>query len=155
LCCQHNLRNLAGAAETYPEAHWPIQITQALQELIHAANTARARGLPALPDGIAAPLIHAFKHGVLVGLSQIARVPGRKQQPGPRPCSNACATGRTMCCASPLTCGFRRHRTRPNATCAQPEPSRKYRVGSAPSRSPVWLVLDLDGMPGGQDDWCG
>jgi hypothetical protein len=85
LCCQHTLRNLAGAAETYPEAHWPIQITQALQELIHAANTARARGLPALPDGIAAPLIHAFKHGVLVGLSQIARVPGRKQQPGPRP----------------------------------------------------------------------
>jgi len=26
-------------------------------------------------------LIHAFKHGVLVGLSQIPRVPGRKQEP--------------------------------------------------------------------------
>ena len=82
LCAQHLLRDLAAAAETHPGAHWPVQITQALQGLIHAANTARAQGLPAIPDGVAAPLIHAFKHGVLLGLSQIPRVPGRKQQPG-------------------------------------------------------------------------
>ena len=82
LCCQHLLRDLAGAAETCPEAHWPIQTSQALQGLIHAANTARARGLPAIPGDIAAPLIHAFRHGVLLGLSQIPRVPGRKQHPG-------------------------------------------------------------------------
>src|SRR6266478_1410051 len=81
LCTQHLLRDLADAAETYPDAHWPVQITQALQGLIHAANAARARGLPAIPGEVAAPLIHAFKHGVLVGLAQIPRVPGRKQKP--------------------------------------------------------------------------
>jgi hypothetical protein len=27
-------------------------------------------------------MIHAFKHGVLVGLSQLPKVPGRKQRPG-------------------------------------------------------------------------
>ena len=82
LCCQHLLRDLAAAAQEYPGAHWPVQITQALQGLIHAANTARARGLPAIPSDIAAPLIHAFRHGVLLGLSQVPRVPGRKQHPG-------------------------------------------------------------------------
>jgi transposase len=82
LCCQHLLRDLEDAAQQYPGAHWPVQITQALQGLIHAANTARAQGLPAVPGDIAAPLTHAFKHGVLLGLSQIPRVPGRKQRPG-------------------------------------------------------------------------
>jgi transposase len=82
LCRQHLLRDLAAAAQEHPGAHWPVQITQALQGLIHAANTARAQGLPALPGDIAAPLIHAFRHGVLLGLSQIPRVPGRKQHRG-------------------------------------------------------------------------
>ena len=82
LCAQHILRDLADAAETYPDAHWPAAITQALQGLIHAANAARAQGLPAIPDDIAAPLVHAFKHGVLVGLSELPRVPGRKQRSG-------------------------------------------------------------------------
>jgi transposase len=59
-----------------------VQITQALHGLIHAANATRAQGLAAIPDQIAAPLIHAFRHGVLLGLSQIPRVPGRKQDPG-------------------------------------------------------------------------
>jgi transposase len=81
LCTQHLLRDLEDAAQQYPGAHWPAAITQALQGLIHAANTARAQGLPAIPGHIAAPLIHAFKHGVLVGLSQVPRVPGRKQEP--------------------------------------------------------------------------
>ena len=81
LCGQHILRDLAGAAETYPDAHWPAQISQALQGLIHAANTARAQGLPAIPGEVAASLIHAFRHGVLVGLSQIPRIPDRKQEP--------------------------------------------------------------------------
>jgi transposase len=78
---QHLLRDLADAAQQYPDAYWPVQAAEALQGLIHAANTARAQGLPALPGEVAAPLIHAFKHGVLVGLSQIPRVPGRKQEP--------------------------------------------------------------------------
>jgi hypothetical protein len=81
LFCQHLLRDLAAAAQEYPGAHWPVQITQALQGLIHAANRARARDLPAIPDEIAAPLIHAFKHGVILGLSQVPKVPGRRQEP--------------------------------------------------------------------------
>ncbi len=81
LCCQHLLRDLEDAAQQYPEAHWPIQAAEALQGLIHAANTARAQGLPAIPGEVAAPLIHAFKHGVLVGLSDVPRAAGRKQRP--------------------------------------------------------------------------
>lgn len=71
LCCAHIGRDLADAAETYPDAHWPVQITQALQGLIHAANTARRQGLAAVPADIAAPLDHAFRHGVILGLSQV------------------------------------------------------------------------------------
>lgn len=82
LCCQHLLRDLEDAAQQYPDAHWPIQITQALQGLIHAANTARAQGLPAIPEDVAAPLARAFKHGVILGLGQVKRVDGRKQRPG-------------------------------------------------------------------------
>src|SRR5262249_29960917 len=67
--------------QTYPDAHWPVQIQQALRDLIHQANLARARGLPAIPDHIAAPLVDAFSHGVRVGLSDVPRVPGRKQLP--------------------------------------------------------------------------
>jgi transposase len=81
LCCQHLIRDLADAAQTYPDAHWPVQIRQALQGLIHAANRARAQALPAIPEDIAAPLIHAFKHGVILGLGQVKRVQGRKQEP--------------------------------------------------------------------------
>jgi hypothetical protein len=80
LCCQHLLRDLAGAAETYPDAHWPVQITQALQGLIHAAGTARAQGLPAIPSGLAAPLVKAFRHGVILGLGQVKKT-GRKGEP--------------------------------------------------------------------------
>jgi transposase len=82
LCCQHLLRDLEDATQTCPDAHWPVQITQALQGLIHAANTARARGLPAVSDAVAAPLIRAFRHGVILGLGQVKRVDGRKQRPG-------------------------------------------------------------------------
>jgi transposase len=81
LCAQHLIRDLADAAGTYPDAHWPVQITQALQGLIHAANTARGQGLPAIPADIAAALARAFRHGVILGLGQVKRVPARKQQP--------------------------------------------------------------------------
>ena len=46
-----------------------------------SVTVTHAQGLPAIPGEVAAPLIHAFRHGVLVGLSQIPRVPGRKQEP--------------------------------------------------------------------------
>ena len=81
LCCQHLIRDCQDAAETYPQAIWPGQIADALRGLIHAASQARDKGLTAVPGGITAPLIHAFRHGVLAGLSDIPRRPGRKQHP--------------------------------------------------------------------------
>jgi transposase len=81
LCCQHLLRDLAAAGQEYPGAHWPVQVTQALQGLIHAASRARCQGMPAVPGEIAGPLIHAFRHGVLAGLSEVPKVPRRKQEP--------------------------------------------------------------------------
>jgi hypothetical protein len=80
LCAQHLLRDLADAAETYPGSHWPVQITQALQGLIHAANDARAAGLAAVPASVAAPLVKAFRHGVILGLGQVKKT-GRKGEP--------------------------------------------------------------------------
>jgi hypothetical protein len=82
LCYQHLLRDLEDAAQNYPDAHWPVQVTQALKGLIHAANTARNQGLLAVPGQAAAPLLHAFRHGVILGLGQVPRRPGRKQDPG-------------------------------------------------------------------------
>ena len=49
--------------------------------VVHALDTARAEGLPAIPGQVAAPLIHVFKHGVLVGLSEVPKVTGPKQRP--------------------------------------------------------------------------
>src|SRR5712691_5815175 len=77
LCTAHLLRDLADAAETYPDAHWPVQIADALRGLIHAANTARDQHLAAVPGGIAGPLVHAFRHGVILGLGQVPRREGR------------------------------------------------------------------------------
>jgi transposase len=82
LCCQHLIRDLEDAAQTYPDAHWPVQIREALQGLIHAANTARGQDLPAIPDEIAAPLTRAFRHAVILGLGQVPRRQARKQNPG-------------------------------------------------------------------------
>ena len=79
LCCQHLLRDLADAAESYPAAIWPGQVTEALQALIHQANLARDQSLAAVPEDIAGPLIHAFRHGVLAGLSELPRRQGRGQ----------------------------------------------------------------------------
>lgn len=81
LCTAHLLRDLADAAETYPDAHWPVQIRQALQGLIHAANQARASGLAAVPADVAAPLIKVFRHGVILGFGHVNHASGRKQEP--------------------------------------------------------------------------
>ena len=81
LCTAHLLRDLADAAERYPASIWPGQIADALRGLIHAANQARDQGLAAVPPQITAPLIHDYRHGVLAGLSEIPRRPGRKQHP--------------------------------------------------------------------------
>ncbi|MDT5039106.1 MAG: transposase [Actinoplanes sp.] len=79
LCVQHLIRDCTDAAETYPDAHWPIQIREALQALIHAANLAREQNLPQIPAHVADLLISAYCHGVRIGLEDVARVPGRKQ----------------------------------------------------------------------------
>ena len=79
LCVAHLIRDCQDAAETYPDTHWPVQVRQALQGLVHAANLARAQKLPAIAAHIAGPLIDAYRHGVRVGLKEVARVPGRKQ----------------------------------------------------------------------------
>ena len=84
LCTQHILRDLEDAAQSYPGAIWPGQAAEALRALIHAANTARAKGLAVVPDDdIAADLV-LFRRAVRVGLSAIPRVPGAntKQKPG-------------------------------------------------------------------------
>jgi transposase len=81
LCCAHLARDLEDAAQTYPDAHWPVQIREALQGLIHAASTARAQGLATVPGDVAGPLIKAFRHGVILGLGQVRRVDARKQLP--------------------------------------------------------------------------
>jgi hypothetical protein len=76
LCCAHLLRDLEDAAQTYPGATWPAQISQALQGLIHAANQARQAGLAAVPAPTATPLITAYRDGITAGLADLAARPG-------------------------------------------------------------------------------
>jgi transposase len=83
LCCQHLLRDLEDAAESYPEAIWPGQIADALRGLIHAANVARDRGMSAVPGETTAEHLKLFRHGVRVGLSQVRRVRGAKSKQPP------------------------------------------------------------------------
>jgi hypothetical protein len=76
---QHLIRDLEDAAECYPTATWPVQIQQALRDLIHAANTTRVGDPQAtcVPAEVAAPALRAFHHGVLVGLKDLSRLPGQ------------------------------------------------------------------------------
>ena len=83
LCCQHLLRDLEDAAQTYPDAIWPGQIADALRALIHAANTARDQGLRAVPAEMTAEHLTLFRRGVAVGLSGIRRAPGAKTKQPP------------------------------------------------------------------------
>jgi transposase len=69
LCTAHLLRDLDDAAQVYPDAVWPVQIADALRELIHEANLAREQGLPAIPADIRDELLRRLRNGMLVGLS--------------------------------------------------------------------------------------
>lgn len=80
LCCAHLLRDLADAAEAYPGTAWPAQVTAALQALIHAANQARHAGLPAVPEAISRPLIHAYRDAITAGLADLAARDGTRRQ---------------------------------------------------------------------------
>jgi transposase len=75
LCCAHLLRDLEDAAQTYPGARWPAQITAALTGLIHAASQARDHGLATVPAPAAAPLITAYRDAVAAGLADLAARP--------------------------------------------------------------------------------
>jgi hypothetical protein len=84
LCCAHLLRDLADAAEQYPDAIWPRQAADALRALIHAANEARGQGLDAAPADATAGDLRLFRSAVLAGLQEVPRVPGaqKRQRPG-------------------------------------------------------------------------
>jgi transposase len=84
LCTQHILRDLEDAAQSYPDAVWPGQAMDALRALIHAANTARDKGLAAVPDGDTAADLVLFRNAVRAALPEVRPVPGAKakQKPG-------------------------------------------------------------------------
>lgn len=48
---------------------WPVQIADALRELIHQANQAREQGLATVPSEVRDALLRRFRNGMLVGLS--------------------------------------------------------------------------------------
>jgi transposase len=81
LCCAHLLRDLEDAAQSHPDAIWPGQAAEALRALIHAANLAREQGLDSVPEDMIAKDLKLFRHGVLVGLSQLRRALGGKTPP--------------------------------------------------------------------------
>jgi hypothetical protein len=84
LCCSHLLRDLDGAAEVYPDAAWPAQISRALRELIHEANLARDDSRVAIDPDVRGALISRFRHGVLAGLSDTRHHgsrPGERKAP--------------------------------------------------------------------------
>jgi transposase len=80
------IRDYQDAAECYPDAIWPVQAQRALRGLIRAWHAARDAGQPEIPPHIRDPLIREFRHAVLAGLCDVARVSGPRhataQQPG-------------------------------------------------------------------------
>jgi transposase len=83
LCCAHLLRDLEDAAQTYPGAAWPAQVTAALRALIHAQNQARAQGLDRVPAQAAAGHLTAFRAAVTAGLDHVQPVPGKRRKQPP------------------------------------------------------------------------
>ncbi|HEY5989731.1 MAG TPA: transposase [Streptosporangiaceae bacterium] len=76
-CLAHLVRDYEDAAESYPQAIWPVQAQRALRGLIRAWHTARGAGQPAIPPAHRRPAA--------------ARVPPRRPRraiqraPHPRP----------------------------------------------------------------------
>jgi transposase len=69
-CTQHILRDLAGAAELYPDAVWPTQIADALRMLIHLANLAREQGHDNIEGAEREEHLTWLRRGVAVGLAE-------------------------------------------------------------------------------------
>jgi transposase len=79
----HLLRDLEDA-EVYPDAAWPPS-KDALRKLIHHANTARDNGHDTIGAHLIERPLKAFRHGVLVGLLEVSRIPGPKSTPSSPP----------------------------------------------------------------------
>jgi transposase len=72
LCLAHVLRDLKTAAELYPEHLWPTQLAAEIRELIHRANTARARGAKALTGDVLDIPLRGLRSAVAMGLRDTA-----------------------------------------------------------------------------------
>ena len=72
LCLAHVLRDLASAAELYPDQTWPVQLADELRELIHRANQARMRGETSLPQRIKDLGVRGLRAAVRIGLARTA-----------------------------------------------------------------------------------
>lgn len=83
-CLAHLLRDFEDAAETYPDAIWPVQARRALRGLIRAWHEARADGAAEIPAAARDPLIREFRHAVRVGLAALPRIDGPKNTAQPR-----------------------------------------------------------------------
>jgi transposase len=94
LCTAHLLRDLEDCAQAYPDAVWPGQAAEALRALIHAANTARDKGLAAVPGGDMAADLVLFRNAVRVGLSEVRRVPGANSRQKTGRCLLECLKNR-------------------------------------------------------------
>ena len=114
----HLLRDLDDAAQVYPDAVWPVQIADALRELIHQANLARDTGRdqidPVAPRQADQPVPPRRAGRAVRHPRRTAPAPASAR---PGCCWRCCATVRPTYCASPATWPCRPPPTRPNATC--------------------------------------
>ena len=72
LCLAHVLRDLASAAELYPDQPWPTQLTAEIRHLIHFANAARERGEASLPQAARSLGVSGLRAAVALGLHHTA-----------------------------------------------------------------------------------
>lgn len=84
-CLAHILRDYQDAAESWPDAIWPVQAQRALRALIRAWHQAADAGLAEIPAPVREPLTREFRHAVLAGLSDIPRIPGPKHSTAQHP----------------------------------------------------------------------
>src|SRR6266516_450557 len=84
-CLAHLTRDFEDAAESWPDAIWPVQAQRALRGLIRAWHAARDAGQPEIPAHIRSPLIHEFHHAVLAGCSDVPRIPGPRSSTAQHP----------------------------------------------------------------------
>jgi transposase len=85
VCLAHLLRDFEDAAESWPDAIWPVQAQRALRGLICAGHAARGQRLAEIPARARNPLLKEFRHAVLAGLADVPRTPGPKSSTAQHP----------------------------------------------------------------------